>query len=128
MRRKLFVPVLLIAAVAALLLAGRSAYNRAVFATRVTDGVPTRISYCERPYLPGPHVTRTTIDATANGPEVLPFRQVSSTAGGWPIFAKPLADSARYRYADSPPLPCAMVIYLKVGADDYVTYGLSDGP
>jgi len=90
--------------------------------------MPSRISYCEWSYLPGPHVTRATIDATGNGPEVLPLRQVSSTASGSPIFAKPLADSARYRYANGPPLPCAMVIYLKVGANDYMAYSITDGP
>ena len=37
------------------------------------------------------------------------------------------SDSVRYRYG-TPPLPCAMAVYLKVGDDDYVAYGLSGGP
>jgi len=108
-------------------MAGRSGYTAALRTWEV-ERLPSRISYCEWTYLPGPHVTRATIDTTGNGPEVLPLRRVSSTAGGSPILAKPLADSARYRYANSPPLPCAIVIYLKVGADDYVAYAITDSP
>jgi hypothetical protein len=106
-----------------LVLAGRSIYSRAAFGTWDPTALPTRISYCDRHYLPGSHVARSQIDAEGN----FPFRQVGTTADGKPIFAQPLPDSERHKYGN-PPLPCAMSVYLKVGDDDYVAYGLSGGP
>ena len=50
------------------------------------------------------------------------------TASGTPIFAKPLPDSLRRQSPNTGPLPCAMAVYLKVGADDYLAYGISGGP
>jgi hypothetical protein len=106
-----------------LVLAGRSIYSRAAFGTWDPTALPTRISYCDRNYLPGSHLTRSQIDAEGN----FPYRQVGTTADGKPIFAQPLADSERHKYGN-PPLPCAMGVYLKLAEDDYVAYGLSGGP
>ena|SRR5438876_12125281 len=111
----------------ALLLSGWLIYSRSAFGTWDPTAQPDRISYCGRTYLPGEHVSRAIIDSTGNGPGVFSFRQVGSTAGRTPFFAKPLPDSVRYRYG-TPPLPYAMAVYLKVGDDDYVAYGLSGGP
>ncbi len=110
-----------------LLVAGRAVYSRAAFGTWDASALPTRIEYCDRRYLPGSHVTSQRIDASGNGTGVLPLRQVGATADGKPIFAKPLTDDARRKYG-TPPLPCTMVVYLKLGSDDYVAYGLSGGP
>ncbi len=111
-----------------LVVAGRSLYSRAAFGTWDPAALPTRISYCDRGYLPGQHVTRAQIDAEENSFGAFPFRQVGSTADGKPIFAKPLPDSVRHKYPNAAPLPCSMEVYLKVGADDYMTYGLNGGP
>ena len=111
-----------------LLVAGRAVYSRAAFGTWDAAAQPNRIDYCDRRYYPGSRVTRTQVDATGNGLGVFPFRQVGATATGRPFFAKPLPDSVRRQFANGPVLPCAMSVYLSVGPDDYVAYGLSGGP
>jgi len=103
-------------------------YSRAAFGTWDPNAQPTRIEYCDRRYYPGSHVNRAQIDAMGNGFGVFPFRQVGTTAGGTPFFAKPLPDSVRHMYPNGPALPCDMAVYLKVGADDYIAYGISGGP
>lgn len=103
-------------------------YSRVAFGTWNPEAQPTRISFCDRGYLPGSaHFSGSEIEARGNGLGRYPLRQVGITAGGVGFFAKPLPDSVRYRYG-SPPLPCDMTVYLKVGADDYIAYGLSGGP
>jgi hypothetical protein len=59
---------------------------------------------------------------------VFPFRQVGTTPGGAPIFAKPLPDNVRRQYPNAAPLRCDMAVYRKVGSDDYIAYGISGGP
>jgi hypothetical protein len=108
--------------------AARSLYSRAAFGTWDPAALPTRISYCDRGYLPGRHRTRAQIDGEGNAFGEFPFRQVASTADGKPIFARPLPDSVRHKYPNAAPLPCSMTVYLQVGADDYVAYGLNGGP
>ena len=103
-------------------------YSRAAFGVWNPMAQPTRITYCDRTYLPGPHVTRVHLDAVGNGFGIFPFRQVAATANGTPIFAKPLPDSVRHKFANGPVLPCGMNVYLRVGADDFVAYGISGGP
>jgi hypothetical protein len=103
-------------------------YSRAAFGTWNPMAQPNRISYCDRTYYPGTHVTRAHIDTVGNGLGVFPFRQVSVTAAGTPIYAKPLPDSVRYKYPNAGPLPCDMTVYLKSGPDDYIAYGISGGP
>jgi hypothetical protein len=110
-----------------LVAAGCSLYSRAAFGTWNPTDQPARISYCARTYLPGTHVTRARIDADGNGFGVFPFRQVGATASGVGIYAKALSDSERHNHG-SVTLPCAMVVYLNAGPDDYIAYGLSGGP
>ncbi len=106
----------------------RSIYSRAAFGTWDPTALRTRISYCGRGYLPGPHVTRTEIDEELNSFGTFPVRQVGTTADGKPIFARPMPDTARHKYPNTAPLPCSMAVYLRVGADDYLMYGLNGGP
>jgi hypothetical protein len=120
--------LLLAISLAIVLVAGRAIYSRAAFGTWDPTALPTRISYCDRGYLPGWHRTRAQIDAEVNAFGDFPFRQVGSTADGKPIFAKPLPDSVRHKYPNAAPLPCTMQVYLKVRADDYIVYGLNGGP
>ena len=127
MGRRLRLVTVAALALTAIVLAGWVIYSRSAFGTWNPTAQPARISYCDRTYLPGQHVSRALIDSTGNGLGVFPFRQVGSTAGGTPFFAKPLSDSVRDRYG-TPRLPCAMAVYLKVGSDDYIAYGLSGGP
>ena len=102
----------------------RSIYSRAAFGTWDPTALPTRISYCNRNYLPGSHVTRTDIDEEVNGFGTFPVRRVGTTADGKPIFARPMSDAVRRQHTPV----CTMQVYLRVGADDYVTYGLNGGP
>ncbi len=99
-------------------------YSRAAFGTWNPTAQPNRISYCDRTYYPGSHVDRARIETTGNSLGVFPIRQVGASADGTPFVAKPLPDSVRRTYT----LPCAMTLYLKVGADDYVAYVISGGP
>jgi hypothetical protein len=119
---------LIAVALAGLVLVGWSSYSRAAFGTWNPMAQPNRIDYCDRRYFPGWHFTRAQIDATGNGLGVYPFRQVGTTPGGAPVFAKPLPDSLRRETPTSGPLPCAMTVYLKAGPDDYLAYGISGGP
>lgn len=128
MRRRLGSAAMVTLALAALGFGGWVLYSRAAFGTWNPMAQPTRISYCDRTYLPGAHKTRSQIDNEGNGLGVYPVRQVTSTAGGTPVYAKPLPDDMRHMYPNAAPLPCSMVVYLKVGANDYVAYGISGGP
>lgn len=113
----------------AIVLAGWIGYSRAVFGIWSPFQQPNRIDYCDRRYFPGSlHVTRAQIDATGNGLGVFPIEQVAVSPAGAPIVAKPLPDSLRHQAASGPVLPCAMVVYLKDGPDDYLAYGISGGP
>lgn len=128
MRRLVGLGALTLVGAIAVTLAGWIFYSRAAFGTWNPLAQPTRISYCSRGYLPGwQHSTRAQIEARGNGPGTYQFRQVGITAGGAAFFARPLPDNVRYQYG-SPPLPCDMTVYLKVGADDYITYGILGGP
>jgi hypothetical protein len=115
-------------ALAGLVVLGWVSYSRAVFGTWNPIAQPSRIDYCDRRYYPGSHFTRTQIDARGNGLGIFPFRQVAMTAGGAPVFAKPMPDSMRRATPYSGPLPCAMTVYLEVGQGDYLAYGISGGP
>src|SRR4030088_2244677 len=97
--------LLLAISLAIVLVAGRSVYSRAAFGTWDPTALPTRISYCDRDYLPGSHVTRSQIDGDGNDLGTFPQGQVKSTADGKPIFAKPLPDSVRHKYPNAAPLP-----------------------
>ena len=130
MRRKLrllaLIPAVLLAAfgLVVLSIAGRALYSRAAFGTWDPTALPNRISYCDRTFYPGPHVTRARIESTGNAFGVFPIQQVSATVDGKPSFAKPIPDQLRR----SGSLPCAMSVYLKTGSNDYVAYVLSGGP
>jgi hypothetical protein len=108
-----------------LVLLGWVFYSRAAFGTWNPMAQPTRISYCDRSYLPGSRVTQAEIDAEVNSFGVFPLRQVGRTADGKPILAKPMPDCVRHKHGT---LVSTMVVYLKVGADDYIMYGLNGGP
>ena len=73
-------------------------------------------------------MTRADIESTGNAFGVFPIRQVASTADGKPIVTKPLPDRVRRKYPNGPPLPCNMTVYVQVGANDYVAYGIEGGP
>lgn len=103
-----------------LIVVGWNWYTRDAIAWDYT-GLPDRIHYCDRNYGAGsPHQSRAQINEE-------PLQQVGRSSSGRPILARPLSDSQR-RAAGTPLLPCTMVVYLKVGADDYIPYSLLGGP
>lgn len=111
-----------------LVLLGWVFYSRAAFGTWNPLAPPNRIGYCDRTYYPGPHVTRAQLDTVGNDLGIFAFRQVALTAGGAPVFAKPMPDGMRHATPYSGPLPCAMTIYLELRPGDYIAYGMSGGP
>jgi hypothetical protein len=115
-------------ALAGLVLLGWMSYSRVAVGNWNPMAQPNRIDYCYRRYFPGWHFTQAQIDSRGNGLGVFPFRQVGTTPSGAPIFAKPLPDGVRHMYPNAAPLPCAMTVYVKVGPDDYIAYGISGGP
>jgi hypothetical protein len=128
MRRLIALGALGVLGLGALGLLGWVSYSRVTFGTWDPLAQPNRIDYCDRRYYPGWHLTRAQIETSGNALGIFPFRKVGTTAGGLPLYAKPLPDSIRHRFPNSSPLPCDMAVYLKVGADDYIAYGISGGP
>jgi hypothetical protein len=102
-----------------LLMVGWNWYTREAIAWDYT-GLPERIHYCDRDYQPGSHLARVEIKDQ-------PLQQVGKSATGRPMLARTLSDGER-RAMGYPLLPCTMVVYLQVGADDYIVYGLMGGP
>lgn len=91
-----------------------------------SSSLPGRVTYCDRDYTgPGRPVTWAEAGALENGA----VRDVGRTRGGVrerSIYANPLSEQARERY--NPPLPCAMVVYLRTDGDRVAPYVLSGGP
>ncbi|MHB8187946.1 MAG: hypothetical protein ACYDDU_18135 [Dermatophilaceae bacterium] len=96
---------------------------------------PQRIAYCERTYETGngPAVSRADIEKRESKtalPGDAPYPVV--TVGkvppivGQPLVAAVTPEAARHKF--DPPVPCAMGVYLKTGADAYIHYGILGGP
>ncbi|HEY9288106.1 MAG TPA: hypothetical protein VIT43_08810 [Candidatus Dormibacteraeota bacterium] len=116
---------------AVLVLEGRSLYSRAIYGTWDPSALPTRIDYCDRRYYPASpptQVTQNSVDQTGNAFGAFPIRQIGATLAGKPIVAKPLPETVRRQFPNGPILPCTMVVYVKVGANEYVPYGIAGGP
>ena len=113
---------------AAIVLLGWVYYSRTAYGTWNPLAQPKRIDYCDRRYYPGWHFSRAQIDSSGNALAVFPCRQVGTTPSGAAIFAKVAPDSIRRATPYSGPLPCSMTVYVKVGPDDYIAYGISGGP
>jgi len=67
MGRRLRLVTVAALALTAIVLAGWVIYSRSAFGTWNPTAQPARISYCDRTYLPGQHVSRAVIDSTGNG-------------------------------------------------------------
>ena len=122
--------LILLSVVAAILIAGASIafYNRANFGTFYTAGPPPRINYCGRTYYPGDtsradSLARVNSFLAANGQNGL--ARVGSTPSGMPIVANVMSAETRASFHTS---VCTMELWVQIGADSYVAYGLSGGP
>lgn len=114
---------LVVLLVSAVIFAG---WYRATFhAWPWSSSLPNRVTYCDRDYTgPGNPVTWAEAGALEKGT----IRKVGRNgvgALGWSIYANPLSEQAR---AGNPPLPCAMVVYLRTDDDRVAPYVLSGGP
>lgn len=94
---------------------------------------PQRLDYCGRRYLPeGVHVSGRGIAAQAartdplDGSVAAPAERVgtASLIDRRAVWASVEPGATRARLG----IPCAMGIYLQVGPDDYIPYGLTGGP
>lgn len=106
-------------------------YSRAIYGTWDPSALPTRIDYCDRRYNPATaptYVTRADIEHTGNAFGAFPIRQIGVSLAGKPIVAKPLPETVRTQFAKGPILACTMVVYVKVGPNQYVPYVIAGGP
>ncbi|MCK9897008.1 hypothetical protein [Frankia sp. AgB32] len=90
------------------------------------SSLPDRVTYCQRDY--NESGTAVTL-AEAGVREKGAVRQVGHTGVGGlgqALFAHPLSEQAR-AWAH-PPLPCAMMVYLRTSEGLYAPYVLSGGP
>jgi hypothetical protein len=107
---------------------GFTVWYRAVYNVWPGQGASARVHWCGRDYesFGGPPWTWRQISAQ----ERRPVHAVGAYPPlGWPaqeLFAA--VTPAAPRLAFSPPLPCAMVVYLHTGPGQYQAYSLEGGP
>jgi hypothetical protein len=102
----------------------------ATYRTPMWWSAPERLRWCGRDYARAPvHVDRSHIpEGSLPGDAPYPVHRVGSLPPvvGRPVIAS-VTPSAR-RHAISPPLPCAMVIYLRTSGSKYTPYVIQGGP
>jgi hypothetical protein len=105
--------------------------RRLAFGTFSTEGPPPRIDYCGRRYYPdsnfpnSAHRSGSAVAAelSANGPTGL--TRIGTTPSGMPISANIMTRAQRASLHTS---VCTMGVWVQVGPDRYLAYGLSGGP
>jgi hypothetical protein len=123
------VAVALVSLVALLALTGALA-SRAAYGNFAPWQRPAHLSWCARVYLPsdGPTLTRAEVELRRGqlpGDEPYPVVEVTQVP---PLVGRPVLASVTPPQRQRLGVPCAMAIYLQVGPDSYVSYGLSGGP
>lgn len=106
-----------------------SIHSRLAFGVWDPGSRPTRISYCGRTYDVAANSTVWTRERATGGTDPgaqAAWSQVGRTDAFVPYYAMVVPDSVRQRV--SPGLPCSMAVYLRLGDDAYLPYGLSGGP
>jgi len=93
-------------------------HNRLVFGTTATAGPPPRVDYCGRRYYPAE-------TPTVSGNRLHNLTGVDTAPSGMPVLANVISPSDRARYRTN---VCAMELWVKIGSDEYLGYGLSGGP
>jgi len=100
--------------------------NQAMYGTVSTEGIPPRIHFCDRNYLPA--------RATESRREVNEFLakndrhgldRIGTTPAGMPVLANVLSPAERASFHTA---VCTMAIWVETGPDQYLAYGLSGGP
>jgi hypothetical protein len=128
--RRRAVTAILIAAPAAILIAGASIaiYNRANFGTFYTAGAPPKISYCGREsgLSDSPRTdTMAHVNAflAANGQNGV--TRIGSTPSGLPIVANVMSTEMKASLSTD---VCTMEVWVQTAPDGYVGYTLEGGP
>lgn len=120
--------VAVVVAVAILATGGSVVWYRATYNVWPGQRASARVHYCGRDYETAGGPSRSWQQITAQAPiRVRVVGQYPPLA--WSrreLLAAVIPD--RQRMSESPPLPCAMVVYLRTGPDQYQTYGLLGGP
>jgi hypothetical protein len=106
-----------------------SIHSRLAFGVWDPWSNPTRISYCGRTYDVAASGTLWARERATSGTDPgfrAAWSEVGRTDAFAPYYAMVVPDPVRQRF--SPPLPCTMAVYLRLGDDAYLPYGLSGGP
>ena len=124
-RRRLLVAAVMLAALLAVglgtVLLAPAMRNQWTYGTVSTDGIPPRIHFCDRDYLPAP------ITAAKSRREVDddPLAGIGTTPSGMPVLANVLSPASRASLHTN---VCTMVVWVEMGPNQYLAYGLSGGP
>ncbi|MGO9217537.1 MAG: hypothetical protein ACLP5E_07175 [Streptosporangiaceae bacterium] len=107
---------------------GFTFWYRATYNVLPGQGASTRLHWCGRDYQSsdGSPQTWRQISAQQRAPIRALGHYPPLGVPGQELFA-PAAPGAQ-RFSVSPPLPCAMVVYLRTGPGEYLTYVLEGGP
>ena len=105
--------------------------RRLAYGTFSTQGPPPRIDYCGRRYYPDSNFPNSTdvsgsalaAELSANGQTGL--TRIGTTPSGMEISANIMTPAQRASLHTS---VCTMVVWVHVGSDRYLAYGLSGGP
>lgn len=106
-----------------------SIHSRLSFGVWDPTSQPNRIEYCGRTYnltTSGTVWSRERATSASDASFEAAWSEVGRTDTFVPYYAMVVPDPVRLRV--SPPLPCTMAVYLRLGDDVYLPYGLSGGP
>jgi hypothetical protein len=106
---------------------GPPIYNRLTYGTFSTSGPPPRIDWCGRRYIWSERVQSLfEVNVLLGGlNSQARLTQVGTTPSGLPIVARVMSPNERAKYHTD---VCAMELWVKLGPDSYLLYGLSGGP
>ena len=130
-RHVAIVPAILVIAFLTVLVVTPAIGRRLAFGTFSTEGPPPRIDYCGRRYYPDSNFPNSAYESgssvaqelSANGETGL--TRIGTTPSGMPILANIMTRAQRASFHTS---VCTMVVWVHVGPDRYLAYGLSGGP
>jgi len=117
--------------VLAVVMATPAIERRLAFGTFSTEGPSPRIDYCGRRYYPDSNFPNSAYESesavaaelSANGQRGM--TRMRTTPSGMPISASIMTPAQRASFQTS---VCTMVVWVHVGPDRYLAYGLSGGP
>jgi hypothetical protein len=94
--------------------------SQAMYGTASTVGTPPQIRYCDRTYLPAAAPRSGRPMEMLSGAE-----RIGTTPSGMPVLASVLSPASRASLHTN---VCTMVVWVEMGPNQYLAYGLSGGP